>query len=376
MKESAPAALPSRLPGIDIIRGVAASAVLVHHVMKWNGAGPSPLPAPLSTMLQAVWDVLGHWGVGVFFVLSGLCIHLPVARKLAAGVPPAMELGPYMKRRFRRIYPPHLLVIFLSWGVAAWVPHVAGLHEMVSQPTTTQFWAHIFMVHTFVPGATYSINVVLWSIALEAHFYLLYPLILRLRRHVRMDVMVAAAFLVMLALRAADKLVFADVMRGMLTYNFPGRWWEWLLGAALAERVAAGKVPRLSAPWVAACLAISAGVAAALMNLPSGIAVLGVLGPWTYGVLVAVTLGMYQGRGWLYRACLAVGLRSYSLYLVHPLTVTVALFVVAGVAPWPVAVGVALAVSYAGTWLYYRGVERQFLNPPQTRARPPTPQQS
>jgi peptidoglycan/LPS O-acetylase OafA/YrhL len=51
--------------------------------------------------------VLGTWGVGMFFVLSGLCIHLPVARALAAGGEPTIQLGRYFKRRLFRIYPPH-----------------------------------------------------------------------------------------------------------------------------------------------------------------------------------------------------------------------------------------------------------------------------
>ncbi len=54
--------------------------------------------------------------------------------------------------------------------------------SLLSVPTPGQFVAHVFMVHTFVRDAFFSINGVLWTIAVETHFYLLYPIFLVFQR--------------------------------------------------------------------------------------------------------------------------------------------------------------------------------------------------
>ena len=102
---------------------------------------------------------------------------------MARGAPPQVALGPYLRRRFRRIYPPHLVALLASIGLAALLPLASeGVHPMVSTVSLRQLLAHLALVHTFLPSAIYSGNHVLWSIAVEAHFYLLFPLVLLAQR--------------------------------------------------------------------------------------------------------------------------------------------------------------------------------------------------
>ena len=273
-----------------------------------------------------------------------------MARRLGREAAPALDLAGYFRRRFRRIYPPHLLVIFLSWATAALVLLPQGFAPLVSKPTPGQFWAHLGLIHTFLPCATYSINVVLWSIALEAHFYLLYPLLLWVRRRVRMEAICLALFALMIGLRLVDHFL-PPSLAGVLTYNFLGRWWEWVVGAVVAERLVRGPHVWMRWPWALA-LATGSAVAVTLMTkLPHGIVLAAVAGPWLYGAVVfgcarmagPVRRGLAPALEW-------IGFRSYSLYLTHPIALTLVAVVVQGPA-WVQTVA-AVLTAHVAAWLY------------------------
>jgi peptidoglycan/LPS O-acetylase OafA/YrhL len=357
--------LPHRLPGIDVLRALAASAVVVFHVVLWPWAYAGD-PGWIGKVWRSIGQI-GPWGVGIFFVLSGTCIHLPVARRLARGLAPAIDNASYFRRRFRRIYPPHLLVIFLSWATAAVVvtmpPWYQSADHYVSVPTPGQLLAHLFMLHTFVPGARFSICNVLWTIALEAHFYLLYPLLLRVRRRYRMETICAGLFAVMVALRLLDK-VLPPSLAGVMTGNFLGRWWEWVLGAVIAERLVRTRQGQTSRSLAIGLTLASAVVACAVAKLPHGILMLYVCCPFLYGAVVFVMARMRPPSRWGLDGCLGwVGVRSYSLYLTHPISLTLVAWLTAS--GWPAwsTVALALATVYSVGWIYFVTVESRFLGP-------------
>ncbi|HEY4393745.1 MAG TPA: acyltransferase [Polyangia bacterium] len=360
-----------RYPGIDVLRAFAATGVVVAHITKWPWGYTQAAGMP-----GRVWNFwsqwIGNWGVGVFFILSGLCIHLPVARRLAEGRAPEIDLGRYFKRRARRIYPPHAVAIFASWAVAAWIALPPGYERYLSVPTPIQLVAHIFMVHTFIPSAFYSVSVVLWTIALEAHFYLLYPAILRLRRHFGMPAICAALFGLMVVLKV---LVHAapQGLASILVVNFPGRWWEWVLGAVLAERVAAAPRMDLSRGLALGAVALSAVGMCAVARLPHGVLVGVVLGPFVYGATVLVVTRMRsRPSSVLERLLVGVGVRSYSLYLTHTIALTLVLAAIHGRLETPaLQVALALAASYLVMALYFRLVERRFMVPARPAVGPP-----
>ena len=357
----APTVLLRRLAGIDVLRALAASAVVLGHLACWHsgfnfGAGA----------LGTAWRLcaqLGSWGVGIFFVLSGTCIHLPMARALAAGEPIQLEVQAYFKRRLRRIYPPHAIVIGLSWLVAARTVLPPGFESYLSVPTTGQFWAHVFLVHTFVPGAIYSINSVLWTIAIESHFYLVYPLLLRLRRRLSMETLLGGLFLLMLSLRALD-LVLPFGFRGVLTNNFPGLLWQWVLGAVIAERLARRPPAPLRPSIVVVVAVLSAVVTCVGAGVPHGILLLALFGPIAYGVVVFMASAMrFSGRGVAMPLLEWIGVRSYSLYLTHPIALTLVVVLLRpALSQQPVLlVGIAFVAAYLLAVLYFVLIEKRFL---------------
>lgn len=359
--------MEKRLAGIDILRGSAALAVVVAHLRKWDVDVCGATAPTLCTWVGRMSDAMGAWGVGLFFVLSGLCIHLPAARAAQAGTPLILDMKRYAARRFWRIYPPHLIVLLLSWAVAAILVVPAHFASLISVPTTPQVFAHLFLVHSFFPSAIYSINVVLWTIGIEAHFYVLYPLLLRMRRRFSLAALTAGLFGLSLLLRLLAGTMKGHVELAVLAENFPGRWWEWTLGALVAE-VALGsrrRLPELSST------AIGVGALASLLAmtvidaLPHGIAIAAVVAPFVYATLVLAAVKMSLGSqvGLLGRGTLWLGHRSYSLYLVHPIVLSVVVTWLAPLRQVPVfpRLLVVLAMSVLGSAAYFGLVERWFL---------------
>ncbi len=312
--------------------------------------------------------MLGRWGVGIFFLLSGLCIHLPVARRQVSGEAIVLRSGAYFRRRFRRIYPPHFVALVLSAIVAVILPWAATSAHLLSPATVRQFALHTLMLHTFSSSAYYSINVVLWTIALEAHFYLLYPLVVRIRPFLRLEWLAAILFLFSAVIRLL-------VIRGdgagtakLLLYNFPGRWWEWVLGAVLAEwlpllETAATRVSRI---WLSVAgtglVALSAVVEEAVLRRSHGTHFAEIGMPFLFFLVLTVAIPTPTPRNRATRMLVSIGSQSYSLYLTHPIALTCVAAVGATFLQnaWLAFLGVL--ASYAVATAYFYTVERAFVS--------------
>src|ERR1041384_299606 len=104
---------PTRLRGIDALRGAAALGVVFYHAVE---QGPKVLPNNLlqyPICLVQFGSSFGYIGVFLFFVISGFCIHLQWARAKAAGVEPEIRFGAFWQRRIRRLYPPYIITLLL-----------------------------------------------------------------------------------------------------------------------------------------------------------------------------------------------------------------------------------------------------------------------
>ena len=111
---------PTRLRGIDALRGVAALGVVVYHAVE---QGRHVLPSNFleyPVRLVQVGSSFGYIGVFLFFVISGFCIHLQWARAKAAGTEPDIRFAPFWKRRLRRLYPPYIIALLLYLLLTAW----------------------------------------------------------------------------------------------------------------------------------------------------------------------------------------------------------------------------------------------------------------
>jgi peptidoglycan/LPS O-acetylase OafA/YrhL len=231
-----------RLEVLDGLRGIAVLLVLWYHV--WE---ISWLRAPFS-WLQFVPET-GFIGVHLFFFLSGFVITFPFVRAIAAGQP-VPTWRHFYYRRFIKIVPSYLLSIAIAYliGYAALVSNGA--------PVWRELLTHLLFIHTWWLDTYGAINGVLWTLAVEVEFYLIFPLLLFCFR--RSAVATAA---VMIALALAWRLwqahccfsttypAYSENLPGFLDIFAFGMLTAWAF-ARTGQRVRASRI-KVAMPLVA-----------------------------------------------------------------------------------------------------------------------------
>jgi peptidoglycan/LPS O-acetylase OafA/YrhL len=182
---------------LDGLRGIAILVYACHNLY----AGPASTPVQ-----GAVWFTLrsGWIGVNLFFVLTGYLTTGTLCDTKA--VDPGYRR--YYIRRLLRIVPLYYLFLLLWLLAAARLGTYAA--EEVASLRANQGWYWGFLanlrlaLHTGAFGAEPTI---FWSLAVAAHFYLLWPLMVAGTRRERLSglclALIVAAVLVRLSLRAA-----------------------------------------------------------------------------------------------------------------------------------------------------------------------------
>lgn len=344
-----------RYKSLDVIRGAAALSVLVTHWSGWTIADPATpiLNCAVGTVASAVnifWKGGGlHPGVIVFIVLSGFCIHLPIAAR-PSRVTESKFWGRFFLRRIVRLGPVYwlatamgVLVVVATKGEVHW----GGLLLSVSWVSSL---AQIFTGNAIVHAG----NFPLMTVATEVQLYFSYPLLLWIRR--RSLAFTVAIPLVLYATQVAMRVlsVPAEHLHGtyleLLLY--------WCLGVAASEFAVKYKEKKHRV-HAALSTAASSSVFFALAHGASfpGMHVLKtpVLAASTAGLLyILVTLedvGILRVPMWM----TWVGSRSYSLYAVHTPVIMLTLALLGDdsvLARWTA----LLAVS-AVTLVVYRWIE-------------------
>lgn len=159
---------------IDGLRFLAIAPVVLIHLRNYMLVKSSGLytGAPQNSWVARL-TAHGHYGVELFFVISGLVLGLPFASHYLRGKKPVL-LKQYFLRRLTRLEPPYIvcmllcfvLFLFLGKGTASELAPHAG--------------AGLFYVHSLVFGSSNPINLLTWSLEVEIQFYLLVPILARL----------------------------------------------------------------------------------------------------------------------------------------------------------------------------------------------------
>lgn len=111
----------------------------------------------------------GHFGVNLFFAISGFILALPFARKLLAGLP-APNWKNYYLRRVTRIEPPYVICLLLFY---AYLAYESGRGAELFP----NLLASLVYAHGLIFGQHSRVNAVTWSLEIEIQFYLLVPLL-------------------------------------------------------------------------------------------------------------------------------------------------------------------------------------------------------
>src|ERR1700728_4215260 len=100
-----------RVEYIDGLRACAVLGVLFCHAAllmpAWASIAVSSTGAPLYWLGHAL--VEGAHGVGLFFVLSGLCLSYPTIKRLRQNGSAQFDLVRFAAHRIVRIFPPYLI---------------------------------------------------------------------------------------------------------------------------------------------------------------------------------------------------------------------------------------------------------------------------
>ena len=246
--------LRGHLPVLDGIRGLAVLMVLVFHFV-----GTVP---PTNGVERAIAGVANYGanGVELFFVLSGFLI---TGILYEAHDKPHYFRNFYM-RRVLRIFPLYYGVLALLFFVAPLIPLLRGpeLDDLVER----QAWAWLYAVNIYLAehdGWSFSYLNHFWSLAVEEHFYLFWPLVVfLLARRPRTLIAVCAA--ISMGAMLARLVGSLAGLNWLATYVLtPFRLDGLALGALLA--VTARQPGGLK--WLARGLPLVASVSAGLLAL-------------------------------------------------------------------------------------------------------------
>ncbi|HMP17887.1 MAG TPA: acyltransferase, partial [Gemmatales bacterium] len=321
---------------IDALRGFAAIWVVLCHI--WINLFPmgSSQADAVTWSFDQPWHFYptfflfqyGYYGVTIFFVVSGFCIHWPQAIRKQKTGSDDLRLATFYQRRFWRLYPPY----FVSLFVAALAMGLMRLQDYAQKgwplPLPENFYWEAFATQAilinalflspFVTAAQRDLNGVYWTLVFELQFYLLYPLLLWCMRRAGLLIVGMVLFAAEVVLLPQPASITGGGEVGPWWYFCISRYFEWYLGVIAAELVARkSEQPLRNWYWVLFGL-LSAFSLGAVFHP--------VAWPWrdlavasaTFFLLLAVlqeespqpTSRWVQFLAWL-------GLFSYSLYLIH-----------------------------------------------------------
>ncbi|MFJ5923991.1 acyltransferase family protein [Kitasatospora sp. NPDC092948] len=292
--------LPSRLPSLTGLRFLAALLVVGYHLSRQ--VGTLPLLSPLA------W--YGRSGVTFFFVLSGFVL----AWTYADSPVPARR---FYRRRLARIWPLHALTTGASLAVYAAVG--------AAVPVTAALWS-LPLLHPWNHATVMGGNPAGWSLGDEAWFYLLFPLLVRLRPGPRTALL---CYLAGPLLWLAGAWIADPSLRSWLLDYLPlTRTPQFLLGVALGLALRRGRLPTV--PLLPTWLAVSAfhlllipwhhAVPDHLWYSPYSASHL-LSAPLFAALVTATAQADLRGRGPLtHPAFTRLGDWSFAWYLVHEIT--------------------------------------------------------
>jgi peptidoglycan/LPS O-acetylase OafA/YrhL len=303
---------PERIPALDGVRGIAALMVMWFHFFQFYSPGGTGVAGMWIKRLSSA----GQTGVDLFFVLSGFLITRIL---LAAKDQPRYFINFYTRRALR-ILPLYYLFLVIFVFIQ---PTLVGERT----PSWTQhWWSWVYLQNipmSFGWPAYYPAH--FWSLAVEEHFYLIWPLIVfHLGRRSLAIVcvsLVAACFFLRIGL----------LHTGISSFYFtPARFDTLSMGALLAVMEPEIRAERARSVRAFVCLAAFLGITLALGFLlfsgshaswlqiakypATGIAYAGLI-----GVAVTASAASTFSRFFSWAALRWVGGISYGLYVYHPL---------------------------------------------------------
>ena len=385
------------IAAIEGLRGVAVLWVVLFHFLVVREVKLSDPWIDLIRSTRPLHTIIGngYLGVDLFFLITGFLLTLPWWRSALQGVAPP-SAREFYRRRVLRIVPAYYVQLVVMFGLV--LPLLMGWDYFRRDVNFVSFniAAHLTFLHYTTPAssASMTVNGALWTLTLEAEYYLLLPLLapLFVRAPVRsaLALLAATAAWRWAALHDLASLVALEtwislgraseqVVRHLLTTQLPGYLAHFAAGILLGRAWLEWHEKPASRNETVGWLAVTAASLAVLYwGYAGGNAQ---LGEWVWlatlitlalPVLALVSRGLPIAQPLLANPPLKfIGRISYSMYLYHlPLLLLFNRFL-------PSENWSSLPLYFSAltlvAWASYRLVERPFISEelrPETRRAP------
>ncbi len=328
MNAAGGSAAAPRLAEVDALRGVAALAVLLFHYTARFVELYAPAGAPSLAFPH------GHYGVNLFFVVSGFVIFMTLERTRTG-----MD---FVVSRFSRLFPVYWAAIALTFAVTS------GFGLPGKEVTALQALGNVVMLHGF--ASIPHVDDVYWTLEVELLFYVIMLLLFLRSQLARVHQLLWALLALRLAYYLSARLFGIDLpwtLARLLILTFI----PWFALGICIYQATLGRSTADPRAWRATALA--------------ALACLAVVDHWGLAVLAALLAGLVWAAAtgrlpWLAHPVLVFfGTISYPLYLVHEnIGWVVQRAVLAQALPFDVSAVVAFGVSVTLAALLTRTVEQ------------------
>ncbi len=159
---------------LDGIRFLAFMLVFLRHYFDFSSYTPSP---GFENLLLNNFVLNGGLGVNLFFVLSGFLITYLLIREKENNS--NFNIKYFYIRRVLRIWPLYFLVIILNFFIIPLITHKFSLIDIKEHILPYSLFLNNFdVLNTGFVGVGNDNLVILWSVAVEEQFYLVWPILL------------------------------------------------------------------------------------------------------------------------------------------------------------------------------------------------------
>jgi peptidoglycan/LPS O-acetylase OafA/YrhL len=308
----------AHLPALDGLRGVAILLVVLCHISE-QFRQSNIVARGLKAIAFAGWT-----GVDLFFVLSGFLIT-GILCEAKGGVG---YFRNFYARRTARIFPLYYVTLILLFVVVPMVssPGVASdkMFRDLIQSRGQWLWYATYMVDALVAWKGFLFAGHFWSLAVEEHFYLAWPILVSRLSRQKLILLSLALIVSALILRAV--LVFSDAPGTAIYVLTPCRMDGLALGAAMALVLRAPNGLQTMVRIAKLALPLSVTIWSTLMLLQGGWYQYGILAQTAgylvteifYASLLVFTLASRRlGEVMSLKPLRLMGRISYAVYVFH-----------------------------------------------------------
>jgi peptidoglycan/LPS O-acetylase OafA/YrhL len=285
--------LNKKIVSIDFLKGYSILTIVIYHIGQ-------------TLHLPAIWERMinfGGTGVHTFIFLSGFGLYLSHLNR-------PLSFVAFLKKRFTKIYIPYITVVALSALTALFIPiYKSSLYALLG---------HLFLYKMFDNNIIGSYGYQLWFISTIIQLYLLFPVLVRMKRMMKDRLFLLTGLLISMGWPLLVYMLGKSGVRAWDSF-FLQYIWEFMLGMVCAEKFANNGYAFWAQPIGSLGLIAVAGLGLySLMAIQMGVVghvlndVPGLLGYTALGLLIYSFHCLPINRFVLFTSKI-----SYPLFLVH-----------------------------------------------------------